>query len=112
MAYKRDTMQIIETSIFTCRVLELLSDDDYRELQSMLVIRPDAGPVIPGSGGLRKLRWAASGRGKRGGARIIYYWFTSQEHLLMLYIYPKNEQDDLTPDQVKALKKIVEREYL
>jgi mRNA-degrading endonuclease RelE of RelBE toxin-antitoxin system len=104
-------MQIIETSIFTRRVVELLSDDDYRELQSMLVIRPDAGPVIPGSGGLRKLRWAASGRGKRGGARIIYYWFTSQEHLLMLYIYPKNEQDNLTPDQLKALKKIVEREY-
>ena len=104
-------MQIIETSIFTRRVLELLSDDDYRELQSVLVIRPDAGPVIPGSGGLRKLRWAASGRGKRGGARIIYYWFTSQEQMLMLYIYPKNEQDNLTPDQLKALKKIVEREY-
>jgi len=104
-------MQIIETTIFTRRVLELLSDDDYRELQSMLVIRPDTGPVIPGSGGLRKLRWAASGRGKRGGARVIYYWFTSQEQLLMLYIYPKNEQDNLTPDQLKALKKIVEREY-
>jgi hypothetical protein len=104
-------MQIIETSIFTRRVLELLSDDAYRELQSMLVVRPDAGPVIPGSGGLRKLRWAASGRGKRGVARVIYYWFTSQEHLLMLYIYPKNEQDDLTADQVKVLKKIVEREY-
>jgi mRNA-degrading endonuclease RelE of RelBE toxin-antitoxin system len=111
LAYKQNTMQIIETSIFTRRVVELLSDDDYRELQSMLVIRPDAGPVIPGSGGLRKLRWAASGRGKRGGARIIYYWFTSQEKLLMLYIYPKNEQDNLTPDQLKALKKIVEREY-
>jgi mRNA-degrading endonuclease RelE of RelBE toxin-antitoxin system len=104
-------MQVIETSIFTRRVLELLSDDDYRELQSVLVIRPDAGPVIPGSSGLQKLRWAASGRGKRGGARIIYYWFTSQEQLLMLYIYPKNEQDNLTPDQLKALKKIVEREY-
>jgi mRNA-degrading endonuclease RelE of RelBE toxin-antitoxin system len=111
MAYKRNTMQIIETSIFTRRVLELLSDDDYRELQSILIIRPDAGPIIPGSGGLRKLRWAASGRGKRGGARVIYYWFASQDQLLMLYIYPKNEQDDLTSDQLKALKKIVEREY-
>lgn len=104
-------MQIIETSIFTSRVLELLSDDDYRELQSILIIRPDAGPVIPGSGGLRKLRWAANGRGKRGGARIIYYWVTLQDQLLMLYIYPKNEQDNLTPDQLKALKNIVEREY-
>ncbi len=104
-------MQIIETSIFTRRVLELLSDDDYRELQSILIIRPDAGPVIPGSGGLRKLRWAANGRGKRGGARIIYYWVTLQDQLLMLYIYPKNEQDNLTPDQLKALKNIVEREY-
>jgi hypothetical protein len=104
-------MVIIETSVFTRRVTALLSDDEYRELQATLVERPKAGPVIPGSGGIRKLRWSASGRGKRGGARVIYYWATEQEHLLMLFIYAKNESDDLTQDQIKTLRHIVEREY-
>jgi hypothetical protein len=104
-------MVIIETSVFTRRITELLSDDEYRELQATLVERPKAGPVIPGSGGIRKLRWSASGRGKRGGARVIYYWATEQEHLIMLFIYAKNESDDLTQDQIKTLRHIVEREY-
>jgi hypothetical protein len=67
-------MIFLETSIFTRRVNNLLPDDEYRQLQSTLVDRPDAGPVIPGGGGIRKIRWSASGHGKRGGARIIYYW--------------------------------------
>lgn len=104
-------MVIIETSIFTRRVTELLSDDEYRELQAILVGHPKAGPVVPGSGGIRKLRWSASGRGKRGGARVIYYWATEQDHLLMLFIYTKNESEDLTRDQIKTLRQIVEREY-
>ena len=101
----------IETSFFTRRVTQLLSDDEYRELQATLVNRPKAGPVIPRSGGLRKLRWAASGHGKRGGARVIYYCATKQDHILMLFIYAKNESDDLTPDQIKVLRNIVEKEY-
>jgi hypothetical protein len=104
-------MIIIETSSFTRRVTQLLSDDEYRELQATLVNRPKAGPVIPRSGGLRKLRWRASGRGKRGGARVIYYWATKQDHILMLFIYAKNESDDLTSDQIKVLRNIVEKEY-
>ena len=104
-------MVIIETSVFTRRVTALLSDDEYRELQATLVEQPKAGPVIPGSGGIRKLRWSASGRGKRGGARVIYYWATEQDHLLMLFIYAKNESEDLTQDQIKTLRQIVEREY-
>jgi hypothetical protein len=104
-------MVIVETSIFTRRVTELLPDDSYRELQATLVDRPDAGPIIPGGGGLRKIRWSASGHGKRGGARIIYYWATAKEHILMLFIYAKNESDDLTPLQVKTLRQIVEKEY-
>lgn len=104
-------MIIIETSVFTRRVTQLLSDDEYRELQATLVERPKAGPVILGSGGIRKLRWSASGRGKRGGARVIYYWATEQERILMLLIYAKNESDDLTRDQIKTLRYIVEREY-
>ena len=84
-------MVIIETSVFTRRITALLSDDEYRELQATLVERPKAGPVIPGSGGIRKLRWSVSGRGRRGGARVIYYWATEQEPLLMLFIYEKKK---------------------
>jgi hypothetical protein len=73
--------------------------------------KPDAGKIIPGSGGLRKLRWSASGQGKRGGIRVINYWFVSPEVVLMLFAYPKNEQDDLTSDQIQQLKKVVEGEY-
>jgi len=102
---------IIETPIFTRRIQDVLGDDEYRLLQAQLVQNPGAGKIVPGSGGLRKLRWAAGGHGKRGGIRVIYYWFVSQEVVLMLFAYPKNEQDDLTPTQLKQLKKIVEGEY-
>ena len=104
-------MVIIETQIFTRKLKTLLTDDVYRKLQHELISRPEAGAIIPGSGGLRKLRWSGSGRGKRGGVRIIYYWFSQQEIILLLLIYPKNEQDDLTPKQLKILKEIIEREY-
>lgn len=104
-------MVIIETPIFSKQLLATLPDDEYRELQRVLLGHPEAGKVIPGSGGLRKLRWAFEGRGKRGGVRLIYYWFTAQGNLLLLFMYPKNVQEDLTPDQVKQLKKIVEEEY-
>ncbi|MCA2001185.1 MAG: type II toxin-antitoxin system RelE/ParE family toxin [Chloroflexi bacterium] len=105
-------MIIIETSIFTKQVLLLLSDEEYRLLQSVLVNRPDAGVVIPSSGGLRKMRWGMAGRGKRGGVRVIYYWAVRQERILMLLIYPKSEKDDLTAQQLKILRKIVAEEYL
>ena len=104
-------MLIIETSVFTRQVKGLLSDDEYRELQTALAHHPQAGPLIMGSGGLRKLRWGMKGRGKRGGARVIYYWAVKPEQLLMLLIYPKSQQDDLTPLQIKILRKMVEKEY-
>jgi hypothetical protein len=104
-------MVIIKTPIFSKQLLATLSDDEYRELQRGLLGHPEAGKVIPGSGGLRKLRWAFDGRGKRGGVRLIYYWFTAQGNLLLLFMYPKNVQDDLTPDQLRQLKRIVEEEY-
>ena len=97
-----------ETSVFTRRVTELLSDDEYAELQGVLVANPNAGDVIPGSGGLRKMRWAIQGRGKRGGARVIYYHLISRDQFYMLLIYGKNEQDDLSPEQLRMLKKTVE----
>ena len=104
-------MVIVETPIFTRQLLSSLSDDEYRLFQNMLLARPVAGKVIPGSAGLRKLRWAVEGRGKRGGLRVIYYWFTARGTILLLFIYPKNVQDNLSPDQLKQLKKVVEEEY-
>jgi hypothetical protein len=73
--------------------------------------RPDLGSVVVGSGGLRKVRWSMSGRGKRGGVRVIYYWAVESRRLLMLLIYAKSEQDDLSREQLHVLRKIVEKEY-
>jgi hypothetical protein len=102
---------IIETSIFTRQVQALLSDEEYRQLQMALVLHPDLGAVIPGSGGLRKVRWTMRGRGKRGGVRVIYFWAVMHDKILLLFMYSKNEQDDLTPEQLKVLRRIVEEEY-
>ena len=104
-------MIIVETSIFTRRVQALLDDDDYRRLQMTLVMHPEAGDLIPGGGGLRKIRWGAKGQGKRGGVRTIYYWAVQQDRILMLLMYAKNEQDNLTAEQLKVLRKIIEEEY-
>ena len=81
-----------------------MNDEEYAELQTFLAGRPDAGNVIKGSGGMRKLRWAGSGRGKRGGLRVIYYWWVAKDRISMLMIYPKNEQDDLSTNQLKLLR--------
>ena len=104
-------MVIIETSVFMRQVQKLLSDEEYRHLQIELSNRPNMGVIIPGSGGLRKVRWGLRGRGKRGGVRVIYYWAVEQNRLLMLLIYPKNVQDDLSSAQLKMLKQIVKEEY-
>ena len=102
-------MLIIETTIFTKLIVRLMDDDNYRELQDVLIGNPEAGDVIPGSGGLRKIRWRIAGRGKRGGVRVIYYRVNTAERIYMLYAYAKNEAADLTRDQLKALRQIVER---
>jgi hypothetical protein len=104
-------MEIIETSVFTRQIQLLLTDEAYRELQIALVARPDVGAIIVGSGGIRKVRWSARGRGKRGGARVIYYWAVKADQLLMLLAYAKNEQEDLSPEQLKMLRTLVEEAY-
>jgi hypothetical protein len=101
-------MVFIETSVFARRLREFLDDDDYAALQQHLAVHPDAGAVIRGSSGLRKVRWAARGHGKRGGVRVIYYWWVAKGRISMLYLYPKNEPDDLTANQFKLLKKALE----
>jgi len=83
-----------------------------RLLQAYLLNKPDAGRVIQGSGGLRKLRWSAKGHGKSGGIRVIYYWFVARDTILLVFTYSKNERDDLTPEQIQQLRRVIEGEYL
>ncbi len=87
-----------------------MADEEYAELQMALVANPQAGNLIPGGGGLRKIRWKMKGRGKRGGARIIYYFAVKNDLILLLDIYAKNEKSDLTKDELKMLVKIKEKE--
>ena len=101
-------MIFVETPTFTKRVLALLDDESYAGLQAWLAKHPDAGDVIRASGGLRKIRWAAKGHGKRGGVRVIYYWWTGKDRISMLFVYPKNEMDDLDADQLKQLRRALE----
>jgi mRNA-degrading endonuclease RelE of RelBE toxin-antitoxin system len=104
-------MVIVETKVFTRQVTELLCDEEYRSLQEQLNNNPESGDLIIGSGGLRKIRWSIKGRGKRGGVRVIYYWAVRNEVILMLLMYTKNEQENLTPEQTKILKRIIEEEF-
>jgi hypothetical protein len=104
-------VEIIETTAFTRRILSLLTDDEYAALQGLLRIQPDLGTLIPGGGGIRKLRWAAKQRGKSGGARIIYYWVVAQDLIYMLTAYSKNEQIDLSPSQLQFLRRLVDEEF-
>ena len=100
-------MELIETAVFTRQVEAALSDEAYLVLQWHLLLAPDAGAIIPGSGGLRKLRVALPGRGKRGGARLIYYWEKAKSRLYLLFLYPKSERADLTRAQLMVLRKLV-----
>jgi mRNA-degrading endonuclease RelE of RelBE toxin-antitoxin system len=101
---------IIETSVFTKQIQHELDDESYRLLQAELVRNPEAGAIIRGTGGLRKIRWARMGHGKSGGARVIYYWHKPRDSLLMLLAYSKSGQEDLTPRRRKALRLLVEEE--
>jgi hypothetical protein len=104
-------VRFLETTTFTRLLRGLLNDDEYRALQLALVLRPGQGVVIPGTGGLRKIRWAGSGRGKRGGVRAIYFWDAGTESFYMLYVFAKNQRADLTPEQRRALQRLVREEF-
>ena len=100
-------MIFIEDPGFERRRRGLLDDDELFLLMEWLAIQPGAGKVIPGSGGLRKVRWAARGRGKRSGARVIYFWWMADDRILLLDIYAKSDQADLAADEIKKLKRKV-----
>lgn len=98
-----------ETSSFTATVSDYLSDDEYKALQQELLINPECGDVMPRTGGFRKLRWGdrRRGKGKRGGLRVIYYWLSSDGQMWMFAIYDKDELENLTCDQERALKQAI-----
>jgi len=105
-------MEFFEAPAFTRNLPRYLDDEQYRALQNALVDMPDLGDVMPGTGGFRKVRWADSRRGKghRGGLRVIYYWFDSQNQIWLMTIYDKDEALNLTPDQRKMLKNAIDAE--
>jgi mRNA-degrading endonuclease RelE of RelBE toxin-antitoxin system len=98
----------IETGLFTRLVTEYLSDEEYGKLQSALIENPTAGDVVPGSGGVRKLRWRASGRGKRGGYRVIYFVRPTHGVVWMLTIYPKNVAENIPAHVLRQIRKEVD----
>ena len=100
----------LETPDFTKRLLKLLSDQEYSEFQIALLANPSAGNLIPGGDGLRKIRWKAKGRGKRGGVRVIYYLVVRKDFILLLDIYAKSEKSDLSKAELKELVRVKQEE--
>lgn len=104
-------MVFLETAVFTRQIRALMDDDQYRLLQIRMLVDPTIGDLISGSGGLRKVRWGVPGRGKRGGARVIYYLAAGHDQIYLLLAYDKREQADLTPGQLRALRALVLEEF-
>lgn len=101
-------MTFVETKLFTKLVQDYLSDEQYAALQQWLVANPEAGDVIPGSGGVRKLRWGVSGRGKRGGIRVIYFLRLRHSEIWMLTLYAKNVSDKVPAGVLKKIKEEID----
>ena len=98
----------IETPSFTRILEQYLDDDEYSRLQTHLNNRPESGVIVPGSGGVRKLRWRGEGRGKRGGLRVIYYLRLARGEIWMLTIYGKNVRENISAHLLKAMKEGIE----
>jgi mRNA-degrading endonuclease RelE of RelBE toxin-antitoxin system len=105
-------MEFLEAPAFTRYLRDYLDDDQYRALQAELAANPETGDVMPGTGGFRKMRWAdpERGKGRRGGLRVIYYCFETDRQIWLITLYGKNEANDLSPAEKKALKAAIENE--
>ena len=103
-------MIFIETSLFTKLLPGYLSDEEYRSLQWYLFEHPEAGNIIQGSGGIRKIRWLQEGKGKRGGVRVIYYWKKSASEIWLLTIYAKNEKATILGHMLKKIAEEIKNE--
>ena len=101
-------IEFIETPFFTKALSRYLEDDEYAKLQNYLSEQPDGGAIVPGSGGVRKLRWGAEGRGKRGGLRIIYYLRSTRGEIWMLTIYQKNVRENIPAHTLKQMKESID----
>ena len=102
--------EFIETPFFTKTLEHYLDDDEYAKLQQHLSENPEAGAVVPGSGGVRNLRWAIAGRGKRGGLRVIYYLRSARGEIWMLTLYGKNVHEDIPAHLLKQMKETIDDE--
>ena len=100
-------MNLYVTRTYERAIRKLVPEDARREMEAAIVAAPEAAPVIRGTGGIRKLRWAGSGRGKRGGIRVIYFWHADPEAAYMLTAYAKADRDDLTAADRRALVRLV-----
>lgn len=112
MSDQPKVLQFVEAPAFNRHRENYLDDDGFRLLQQKLAENPEAGDLIPGAGGIRKLRWKdrRRGKGKRGGLRIIYYCFLSDEEIWLLTLYDKNEASDLTATQKDQFRQALEAE--
>jgi hypothetical protein len=104
---ERVPITVVEVEPFPSRAAEVWSDDERMAFISFIANSSDAGDLIPGSGGVRKVRWSRSGTGKRGGVRVIYYFHDESIPLFLLTVYPKSRKDDLSAAELKAIKKLV-----
>ena len=100
-------MTVVETEEFLRKARPLMSDAEREELVAFVSANPEAGKIIPETGGVRKVRWALAGRGKRGGARLIYYYHSERMPLFLLSAYPKNEKANLSKAERNAMKRLV-----
>ena len=101
-------VEFVETTVFTRRVTKEIGDEELGRIQIALLLSPSQGALIPKSGGIRKMRWGAAGKGKRGGWRIIYYLVHAKERIYLLYGYRKAKMEGLSRDQVRMLRKLIE----
>jgi hypothetical protein len=101
--------EFIETEVFTKKIQELISAEEYIYLQNALIEKPDKGDLIPGGRGVRKLRWSSGQKGKRGGIRVLYYLYLSEHQIYMLYAFRKSEQNDLSSEELAVLGEYVKR---
>jgi mRNA-degrading endonuclease RelE of RelBE toxin-antitoxin system len=108
MKYTIRSAHFIELNSFTKHVYDYLSDEAYGRLQDYLILHPESGDMIPGTGGCRKLRWSVAGRGKRGGVRVIYYYRRNNGQIWMMTIYAKNEMENIPMSELRALRQEID----
>ena len=108
MPYSKEAVIFVESPIFSKMVYNYLSEDEYAALQWTLILKSETGEVIPGSGGLRKMRWSGGGKGKRGGSRVIYYRQTAKGEIWLLTIYAKNEAENIPTQILRQIKEAME----